>query len=330
MSAATRLARLVALLGLVAGGLSVYAAPAFAAGYCSGSTGVSVAVDYGALGGGVVKGCVTNGAGRSAWSVTQAAGHALTAVQKYPGAVCRIDGKGNSSCYNMPPADAYWGLFKSTDGGSWAYAQKGAKEMTAGNGDTIGWSWQASTSQRRPGTAPARPDSGTATRSPSGHATSPKRSASQRSPATRSSSGTRRSGSTSAGGAGGSHPARRSGGTHTGLHPTSARAQGAAHGGHRTAARHQASTKAGVKAHTKKAARKAKRPASGRRRNPHQLPTPSLSVEAKSTPKAGTASSYRDSADHGGGGLPWWLPVGLVVLLGGTGTAVALKRRGLG
>lgn len=144
----------VAVFGLVGLAGLVPATATTASGYCSGA-GVSVAVDFAALGGGVQKRCDTRGDGKSAWAVFDDAGFRLTGVQRQPGAVCRVSGKPASApCAGMPPTDAYWGLFSST-GSGWIYASVGAGGLTVHDGDTVAFAWQSTSGHRAPNTSPA-------------------------------------------------------------------------------------------------------------------------------------------------------------------------------
>ena len=142
-------AALVAAAGLV--GLS--GGPASAA-LCSGH-GVNVVVDYHGLGGGVLKGCDTSGAGKTANKVFPAAGYPLTYVRG-SGFVCRVNGKPASDpCQTTSPANAYWGLYWS-DGksGTWTYATSGVGGVSVPDGGFVAFSWQNGGADDPPGTSP--------------------------------------------------------------------------------------------------------------------------------------------------------------------------------
>jgi len=144
----------VASLVVAAVGLGV-PAPAQAA-TCSSAKGVSVVVDFHALGGGVQTYCDTGGAGKTADAQLRDAGHRLTYVQRQPGFICRIDGKpANDPCVNTPPSDAYWSLWWS-DGksGKWSYSSQGASSLKVPEGGYVGMSWQGSSSKSPPGISP--------------------------------------------------------------------------------------------------------------------------------------------------------------------------------
>ena len=115
MSRARLRSAVAVLVTAAAGGLGCLVAAAGGRGAaCSGSAGVTVVVEYGALGGGSDVGCAAEGGGQTADRLLKDTGHALTYVQRFPGFVCRIDGlPADDPCVNTPPADAYWGLWWS-------------------------------------------------------------------------------------------------------------------------------------------------------------------------------------------------------------------------
>lgn len=146
------LMRVLAALALAVAGVALVPTPATAA-YCS-NNGVHVVVDFGALGGGVQTGCARTTTRITADRAFPAAGFQLSYVSKYPGAVCRVSGKpASEQCVEMPPRDAYWGLFASR-GGGWAYSQAGVGSTRLQPGDSVAFAWQDSGSMRRPGVAP--------------------------------------------------------------------------------------------------------------------------------------------------------------------------------
>ncbi len=155
-------AALTAVLAvLLAGVLLVVglAAPSEAAsGRCAKGTGVTVVVDYGPLGGGVVLACDPDGAGRAASEVMARTGFDLTYVNNQPGFVCRIQGKpdeSQESCGQTPPADAYWGLFWSDgDPATWRYSSQGAGSLDVPEGGSIGWRFQDGGDREDPGAPP--------------------------------------------------------------------------------------------------------------------------------------------------------------------------------
>ena len=149
--------RVVAALALVASGLVLQSqVPAVAAG-CSGSTGVTVVVDYHQLGGGVQQACDADGGGKVASTVFPDSGFPLTYVQRQPGFVCRVAGAPSSDpCVNTPPASAYWSLWWS-DGksGTWTYASTGVGSLKVPDGGYVAFSWQGQDGKAAPGITPS-------------------------------------------------------------------------------------------------------------------------------------------------------------------------------
>lgn len=263
---------LIALAFAVAGpALVVGPATAAASGYCTG-TGVNVAIDFGALGGGVEKGC---GGGSVAADAIQSAGFTLGYIQTggMSGFVCTVSGKPGPSQGGCTGANGngYWALFIASPGGSWAYANLGANSQPVNNGQTVSFAWQAPGSgQRDPGTAPAARIAPKPTHTATPRATP--------------------SGSASAAAAG--TPAKT---------PTTA-----------------ATTKPSA------SPRAASTPTS----TPSASPTASPSTWSSAAP-APSATADVTTPSSASGGLPWWIPVGVVaVLLLGAGTTWLRKRAG--
>lgn len=132
----------------------VTAAPAAAAA-CTDAGGITVVVDPGSLSGSLSQTCVASG-GDDGAALFAAAGHTLERVQRFPGAVCRVDYQPESAgCVNMPPTNAYWGLFWSNGtSGSWVYASEGVDSLSVPAGGSVAFAWQASSSRRDPAVAP--------------------------------------------------------------------------------------------------------------------------------------------------------------------------------
>lgn len=158
--------RLVAAALLAAASGAVTAGPpAYAAGACTGSTGVTVVVDFNSLGGGVPQACVTGGGGDSASSLFPAAGFALRYAQRQPGFVCRVNEVPQSDpCVNTAPADAFWGLWWSPGDGSWRFSTLGTGSLTVPDGGFVAFSWDdvggsapPSASAKRAAPPPAEP-----------------------------------------------------------------------------------------------------------------------------------------------------------------------------
>lgn len=153
----TRLLRLVGAAGLVLAGVTLAPSPAHAAG-CPSAQGVTVVVDFAGSGAsGLDSGCVSGGGGDSAAQLFAAAGHALTRVQSQPGAVCKVDGvREADACAQMPPANAFWGLFWADGEGDWVFSQQGVDALDVPDGGSVGFAWQDGGSYDPPGMAPPR------------------------------------------------------------------------------------------------------------------------------------------------------------------------------
>lgn len=118
--------------------------PAAAAnGPCPGTTGVTVVVDFQALGGGVVVRCAPSSPATGFKALTSA-GFSIEEVRNVPGFLCRIDGRPDAaqdSCINTPPATAYWSYWHASRGGMWVASQEGGKTRTPPPGSVDGWSF---------------------------------------------------------------------------------------------------------------------------------------------------------------------------------------------
>lgn len=150
-SLATGLALLLAAtLGLVVAEPTPRAAHASA---CSGTSGVTVVVDFTAFGGGVQVQCAL-GDPATGLEALQDAGFTVTGTARWGLAfVCRIDGlptPADEPCINTPPATAYWSYWHAPSGGSWSYSSSGASSYDPAPGTVEGWSFGA-------GSAPSIP-----------------------------------------------------------------------------------------------------------------------------------------------------------------------------
>jgi len=140
----------LALAGLVAAGLVVAeAAPRSAlAASCSGTSGVTVVVDFTALGGGSRVECAP-GDPASGLAALTGAGFSYSFVPRSPGLVCRIDALPNPC--NGAPVAAYWSYWHAPSGGSWTYSTVGAGSYDPAPGTVQGWAFGAGSP---PGTSP--------------------------------------------------------------------------------------------------------------------------------------------------------------------------------
>ncbi|WP_086661146.1 hypothetical protein [Lentzea kentuckyensis] len=140
--------RLFVALALVVAFLPV-PVPAHAAG-CD---GVTVVVDFRALGGGVQQGCAP-GSPTSGVAALTAAGFGYTYASRQQGFVCRINGKPGADadrCVTTSPASAYWSYWHGSPGGSWSYSNQGAATYVPARGTVEGWAFGAG---EQPGIAP--------------------------------------------------------------------------------------------------------------------------------------------------------------------------------
>ena len=142
------LTRLAAVAGLVvAGGLALPGGAAQAAA-CSGTSGVTVVIDYGSS---TTTSCAS-GDPSSAMAALKAVA-TVVSPQRYPGTVvCRINGNPASDpCIQMPPASAYWAFYHAPRGGSWTYSQVGVAGYNPAPGTAVGFAFGAGAT---PGTPP--------------------------------------------------------------------------------------------------------------------------------------------------------------------------------
>lgn len=142
----------LAAAAFVAAAAVVVALPAgpAAASYCS-DGGVSVLVDASAMGSGAQQECGPGPKASNAFKDD----FTLTGYRGDPAYVCQIDGLPvDGDCRQT---DAYWALFVSRAGGAWTYATQGAYSLEVADGDSVAFVWQDSASRRTPGAAPAVP-----------------------------------------------------------------------------------------------------------------------------------------------------------------------------
>ncbi len=136
---------LLALVLAAAGLVLVDARPAHAAA-CSGSSGVTVIVDFTAFGGSVSTQCALGDPATGLAALT-GAGFTLTGTRRWGLAfVCRINGlptRPADPCVNTPPATAYWSYWHGTPGGSWSSSSSGASSYNPAPGTVEGWAFGA-------------------------------------------------------------------------------------------------------------------------------------------------------------------------------------------
>lgn len=213
------LARLVAVAGLVAGGLTLAGGTAQAAA-CSGTSGVTVVIDYGSSSS-TLCAADADSAGEVLDSVA-----ALDYVPMYgKGVVCKINGvPSNQTCQRMPPSTAYWAFFHAPRGGSWAYSSSGVAGYNPAPGTVIGFAFgsggapssappAATATAPKPSPKPS-PSSSSSSKPPAVNpkpaGTTPSTSGSSRTPASRPAAGTGASPGSSAGATPGAKPSATS------------------------------------------------------------------------------------------------------------------------
>lgn len=276
---------------LLAGLVAAPAAPALAGGgYCT-AGGVSVAVDFHSLGGGVRQGCAASGGGSSAAANFGAAGFSLTRVDNFDGAVCKVDGQpASASCHNMPPANAYWALFWSDGTSGWRYSSTSVDGLKVPNGGTVAFSWQDGGSTTPPGIAPARKQSSVVAPKPAPRPSATAKPVSRRSAAPVPSAAA---------------PSARAS-------ATAGKAAIVRSGSSKVKPRHRA----GAGPSTAPTAPTA--------------PTPDSTVSATPLAAAAAVESADQPGRSDSGGLPQWIPGLAVVLLGLAGGAAVVVRRRTG
>ena len=133
------LARLVAVAGLVvAGGLTLPGGAAQAAA-CSGTSGVTVVIDYGSSSTTL---CAPDAS--SAGAVLDSVSDVDYVPMYGQGVVCRINTvPANQSCQRMPPGSAYWAFFHAPRGGSWTYSNDGVAGYDPAPGTVVGFAFGA-------------------------------------------------------------------------------------------------------------------------------------------------------------------------------------------
>lgn len=109
---------------------------------CPRGKGVTVLVDYGPAT--RVK-CAT-GDPSSGLDALRRAGFTVVMVQRFPGAVCRINGvpsRAQDACVVMPPTTRYWSYWHGARGGRWTYSTSGPGSYNPKPGTVEGWSFGA-------------------------------------------------------------------------------------------------------------------------------------------------------------------------------------------
>ncbi|SEF18749.1 hypothetical protein [Jiangella alba] len=147
-------------------------------GFCPDDRGVTVVIDFQALGGTTIVRCAPGpaGPGFTGLDALYDAGIEIEGVRRWGEAfICRVEGRpgpgeqvpvtGNGgyveACIDTPPAAAYWSYWHAPNGGTWEYSQWGVKNRDAIPGGFEGWSFSlnaTAASNPAPRIAPVRPD----------------------------------------------------------------------------------------------------------------------------------------------------------------------------
>jgi hypothetical protein len=180
-------------------GTTVVSAPSASAssGYCPTAKGVTVVVDFRALGGDVQVSCDSGAtSSTSGLSALHGAGFSTAGTaHDGEGFVCRINDQPTKSaerCLNTPPTTAYWSYWYAPNGGSWTYSNKGAANRDVIVGGFEGWSFhKGSGATNQPDAKATRPPPPAVPTYKLGPAASAKAKASASSSSTSSSSSTR-------------------------------------------------------------------------------------------------------------------------------------------
>ncbi len=175
-AAASTMARTAVPAAVTAAEVSAASAQS-APGYCKDAKGVTVVVDFSALGGDIVIRCASGptGPGFTGLDALQQAGFEPTGTQRDGLAfVCRILGsprpdqplavEGNEgykeACVQAPPTSAFWSYWYASNGGRWQFSSSGAKNRAVIPGGFEGWSFSLNNtagSAPAPGVAAVRP-----------------------------------------------------------------------------------------------------------------------------------------------------------------------------
>lgn len=112
------------------------------AAYAATCTGVTVVVDFTAVGGTVRTACAP-GDPASGLAALTGAGYTYAFVPRFPGFICRINLLPNPC--NGAPATAYWSYWHAAHHGTWAYSSSGAGTYNPAPGSVDGWAFGAGT-----------------------------------------------------------------------------------------------------------------------------------------------------------------------------------------
>ncbi|GAA1800353.1 MAG: hypothetical protein LCH77_06145 [Actinobacteria bacterium] len=119
---------------------------------CPRASGVTVVVDFGAT----ERISCAPGDPTSGLAALKGAGFTVAMVQRFPGAVCRINNRPSptvEACVVMPPATKYWSYWHAPRGGKWTYSTSGSGSYNPKPGTVEGWAFGAG---KPPTVAPPR------------------------------------------------------------------------------------------------------------------------------------------------------------------------------
>lgn len=130
---------------------------------CSGSTGVTVIVQFPA--GSTTTGCAPGDPSTGAQALTSA-GFSVRSVDGRA-FVCQINGQPSSqTCTQTPPTSAYWAYFHAKRGGGWSFSNEGAYSYNPAPGSVEGWRFGSGAKPSTPPPGRVAPPKATATPKP--------------------------------------------------------------------------------------------------------------------------------------------------------------------
>lgn len=298
-SVPSRLAGLVAATLVAATGLVGLASPASAA-MCS-TSGISAVADYNdGAGGGIGTACDRTTGSRTAAVAFEKAGY--TVRRDTQGAVCQVNNRPSKPNCGRLGAE-YWSLWWSDGKGGWSYSQQGDRSLTVPRNGSVAWVWQGPSGRRQPGVAPARVSSSSPKPTPR--------------PTPRGTTGTKPA----------TPPTKSTGGQDSGSAPAAApsrasRPAGAANTDPPTSGTARAKAKPKPSAKASPSARSSPSASASPSTSSTPEPTEDTSPAAASVQEAdGTFAPVEQPS-----GLPTWVPIGVIVVLGSVATGTVWWR----
>jgi len=305
-SVTSRLAGLVAATLVAAAGLVGVSSEPAAAAVCSGA-GISAVVDSNdGAGGGIATACNRVTGSKKAAAVFRATGISMT--RNPDGSVCKVNSKpANAECGRL--GNQYWGLWWSNGtNGSWVYSQQGVDSLTVPKNGSVAWAWQGPKGKREPGVAPPVIRSAPATKAPTKKSTK----APQQKP-------TQQSGA-------GSQSTKKTPSQSTPEQPTKTKAAAGASQPKKKA--NAAKVKASKQAKAKAKAKASASPSARSSASESAAADPSDDASSGVSSAEKVNSTFAPEEDQGG--LPVWVPIGVIAVLAGAAGGTALWRRRAG